>query len=99
MSYDVCTGLMLPNAQMWITLGLFLFLFSVWLYHDRKFIGSGFLLGEQRQTIHGHPVAPDDIGIELEHVTELDVHPRYGYPLEAGSFTTWARADIDFNKY
>ena len=86
---------MLPNAHSnsWSVF----FFFSVWLFHKRKFKGSGFLLGEQRQNIHGYPVAPDDIVIQLEHVTELDVHPRSGYPLEAGSFTTWPHADIDFN--
>ena len=29
-------------------------------------LGSGLLIGEQRQNIHGYPVAPDDIGVQLE---------------------------------
>ena len=91
----ICTGLMLPNAHInsW---SVFVF-FSVWLYHERKFIGSGLLRGE-RHNIHGYPVAPDDSGVQLEHVPELDFHPRYGYPLEAGSFTTWPRADFISHK-
>ena len=35
---------------------------------------------------------------QVECVTELHDHPRYGYPLEAGSFSTWSRVDVDFNK-
>ena len=39
-----------------------------------------------------------EIVIQLEYVTELHDHPSYGYPLEAGSFSTWPRVDVDFNK-
>ena len=92
--YDVCTGLLLPQAP--VNSWSVFVLFSVWIYHERKFLGSGFFLGA-RQHIHGYPVTPDDSGGQLEHVTERDFHPRYGYPLEAGSCTTWPRADIDFN--
>ena len=63
----------------------------------RKFLGSGFFIGARQQS-HGYPVAPHDSGGQLEQVTERDFHPSYGYPLEAGSCTTWPRADIDFNK-
>ena len=57
---------MLPNAHInsW---SVFVF-FSVWLFHKRKFIGSGLLLGEQRQNIHGYPVAPDDIVTHLDRL-------------------------------
>ena len=71
--------------------------FSVWLYHKGEFVGSGFT-GEQRQTVHGYAVTPEEIVIQVECVTELHDHPRYGYPLEAGSFSTWSRVDVDFNK-
>ena len=39
-----------------------------------------------------------EIVIQLECVTELHDHPSYGYPLEAGSFSTWPRVDVDFKK-
>ena len=92
--YDVCTGLLLPQAP--VNSWSVFVLFSVWIYHERKFLGSGFFIGA-RQHIHGYPVAPDDSGGQLEHVTERDFHPREGYPLEAGSCTTWPRAASDCN--
>ena len=73
--------------------------FSVWLYHNGDFVGSGFRTGEQeqRQTIHGYAVHEEEIIVQLETIMELPTHPIYGttVPLEAGSFTTWPRANVE----
>ena len=69
----------------------------MWLYHKGEFVGSG-LTGEQRQNVHGYAVTPEEIVLQLECVTELHDHPRYGSPLEDGSFSTWPRVDVEFDK-
>ena len=76
---------------------LALFFFPVWLYHRGEFVGSG-LTGERRANVHGYAVTPEEIVVQLECATELYDHPTYGFPLEAGSFSTWPRVDVDFNK-
>ena len=72
----------------------------MWLYHNGDFVGSGLLTGEQeqRQNIHGYAVQEEEIIVQLEHIMELHNHPLYGYPLEAGGFTTWPRDNVDFNQ-
>ena len=68
----------------------------MWLYHNGDFVGAGFRTGEQeqRQTIHGFAVHEEEIILQLETRRELPTHPSYGYPLEAGGFTTWPRANV-----
>ena len=51
-------------------------------------VGEG-LVRERCETVHGHPLLPTELRIQVVKIEKSMKHPRYTYHVEEGGYTAW----------
>ena len=40
--------------------------------------------------VHGNPLLPGEIRVQIDHMDSSRCHPKYDYPLEVGGYAAWS---------